>query len=99
LVYDIDFRHRVDFESDTCVRYFDFLPTHQIAERQALSGFRSWFEAQRMTEEGIPAKVEIVRQNLERLSQAAASFLRRVRRRLSQPGQCATIVCRRRSKH
>jgi len=47
LVYDIDFRHRVDFESDACVRYFDFLPTHQIAERQALSGFRSWFEAQR----------------------------------------------------
>lgn len=47
LVYDVDFRHRVDFESDACVRYFDFLPTHQIAERHALSGFRSWFEAHR----------------------------------------------------
>lgn len=47
LVYDADSRRRVDFESDSYVRYFDFLPTHQLAERHALSGFRDWFEGQK----------------------------------------------------
>ena len=47
LVYDSDPRRRVDFESDSYVRYFDFLPTHQLAARHALSGFGSWFEGQR----------------------------------------------------
>jgi predicted nucleotidyltransferase len=43
LVYDRDPRARVDFESDACVRYFDFLPKHQLAERHALAGFHTWF--------------------------------------------------------
>jgi len=47
LVYDVDPVRRVDFESDAHVRYFDFLPTHQLAERHALSGFRNWFEGRR----------------------------------------------------
>lgn len=47
LVYDVDPGRRVDFESDSHVRYFDFLPTHQLAERHALAGFRSWFEGQK----------------------------------------------------
>jgi len=44
LVYDLDPARRVDFESEAHVRYFDFLPTHQLAERHALSGFRNRFE-------------------------------------------------------
>lgn len=47
LVYDVDPQRRVDFVSDAYVRYFDFLPTHQLAERHALSGFRDWFEGHR----------------------------------------------------
>jgi predicted nucleotidyltransferase len=44
LVYDAEPSRRVDFESDAYVRYFDFLPTYRIADRQALDGFRHWLE-------------------------------------------------------
>ncbi|MDX2055153.1 MAG: nucleotidyltransferase domain-containing protein [Polyangiaceae bacterium] len=47
LVYDVEPARRVDFESDSFVRYFDFLPTHEIAERHALSGLGAWFEGER----------------------------------------------------
>jgi len=47
LVYDADPERRVDFESDTCVRYFDYLPTHQIAARHALQGMSDWLEKRR----------------------------------------------------
>ncbi len=47
LVHDANAQRRVDFESDAYVRYFDFLPTHQLAERHALAGFRNWFEGRR----------------------------------------------------
>ena len=39
LIYEQDRERRVDFESDAYVRYFDFRPTQQIAERHALDGF------------------------------------------------------------
>lgn len=42
LVYEADRARRVDFESDSHVRYFDFLPTYRIAEQHALDGFRGW---------------------------------------------------------
>ena len=44
LVLDVDSVRRVDFESDSYVRYFDFLPTHELAQRQAMTGFRDWFQ-------------------------------------------------------
>lgn len=46
LVFDVDPARRVDFESDAYVRYFDFLPTHQLAERHALAGLQRWFQGQ-----------------------------------------------------
>ena len=47
LVYDADPERRVDFESDAHVRYFDYLPTHNLAAREAISGARAWFEGRR----------------------------------------------------
>jgi uncharacterized protein len=47
LVYDADPDRRVDFESDSYVRYFDFLPTHRLAQRYAAAGFRDWFRTLR----------------------------------------------------
>jgi uncharacterized protein len=47
LVYDADPERRVDFESDTYVRYFDFLPTYEIATRNAVRGMRDWLEKRR----------------------------------------------------
>lgn len=44
LVYDADPERRVDFESDAYVRYFDFLPTYEIATKHALEGFRQRLE-------------------------------------------------------
>lgn len=45
LVYDADRERRVDFESDAYVRYFDFRPTEQLAERHALDGFQNWLSS------------------------------------------------------
>jgi predicted nucleotidyltransferase len=42
LVYDADPERRVDFESDTYVRYFDYLPTFELATRTAVAGMRDW---------------------------------------------------------
>jgi len=47
LVYDADPDRRVDFESDTYVRYFDFLPTYELAAKHALEGFRQRLEQRR----------------------------------------------------
>lgn len=47
LVYDADPERRIDFESDTYVRYFDYLPTYQIAARHAVQGLRDWLETRR----------------------------------------------------
>lgn len=47
LVYDGEPERRIDFESNTYVRYFDFLPTHELAARHALEGFKQWFEGRR----------------------------------------------------
>lgn len=44
LVYDADSTRRVDFESDTYVRYFDFLPTYELAQRYAGQGVRARLE-------------------------------------------------------
>lgn len=47
LVYDADPDRRVDFESDTYVRYFDFRPTYELAAKHALEGFKQWLEGRR----------------------------------------------------
>jgi predicted nucleotidyltransferase len=47
LVYDADPDRRIDFESDTYVRYFDFLPTYELAARTAAQGMRDWLEKRR----------------------------------------------------
>jgi predicted nucleotidyltransferase len=47
LVYDVDPERRIDFESDTYVRYFDFLPTWKLAQRHAAEGIRRRLEALR----------------------------------------------------
>lgn len=47
LVYDADPERRIDFESDTYVRYFDFRPTYELAARHALEGFQQWLEGRR----------------------------------------------------
>jgi len=47
LVYDADPDRRIDFESDAYVRYFDFLPTHEIAARNAVQGMRDWLARRR----------------------------------------------------
>ncbi|MEX1367207.1 MAG: nucleotidyltransferase domain-containing protein [Nannocystaceae bacterium] len=46
-VYDADPQRRIDFESETYVRYFDFRPTYELANQHALAGFRDWFESRR----------------------------------------------------
>lgn len=47
LVYDVDPERRIDFESETYVRYFDYLPTYEIAARNAVAGMREWLERRR----------------------------------------------------
>lgn len=47
LVYDADPERRIDFESETYVRYFDFRPTWELANRHALDGFREWLDGRR----------------------------------------------------
>jgi uncharacterized protein len=47
LVYDVDSERRIDFESDTYVRYFDFLPTWELAQKHAAEGFRRRLDALR----------------------------------------------------
>ncbi|MBI2377697.1 MAG: nucleotidyltransferase domain-containing protein [Deltaproteobacteria bacterium] len=46
LIFESDPVRRADFESTTVVRYIDFLPTYQIAQRAALDGFRQWFQSE-----------------------------------------------------
>jgi uncharacterized protein len=43
LVLDADRSRRIDFESDAYVRYFDFLPTYELAQKNALAGFERRF--------------------------------------------------------
>jgi predicted nucleotidyltransferase len=47
LLYDVDPEHRIDFESDAHVRYFDFLPTYELAARAAVGGMRNWLSKRR----------------------------------------------------
>ena len=47
LIYEANRDRRVDFESTATVEYFDFLPTYELAAKQALAGFRRWLEARR----------------------------------------------------
>ena len=42
LVLDNDPERRVDFESDTHVRYFDFLPTYELGARTATRELKEW---------------------------------------------------------
>lgn len=44
LVYDADPERRIDFESESSVRYFDWRPTHEFADRHAVQGMRDWLE-------------------------------------------------------
>lgn len=44
LVYEADHARRLDFETETCVRYFDWLPTHRLASRVAMADVRAWLE-------------------------------------------------------
>jgi uncharacterized protein len=43
IVHDAEPSRRVDFESDAYVRYFDFAPIHERAQRVAAAGFVAWF--------------------------------------------------------
>jgi predicted nucleotidyltransferase len=45
LVYERDPERRVDFESDTLVRAFDFRPTYELATRGQVKAFRRWLRA------------------------------------------------------
>jgi predicted nucleotidyltransferase len=47
LVYDVDPERRIDFESETYIRYFDYLPTYEMASRNAVAGMRDWLEKRR----------------------------------------------------
>jgi predicted nucleotidyltransferase len=42
LVYERDPERRVDFESDTLVRAYDFRPTYELATRGQVESFRRW---------------------------------------------------------
>lgn len=44
LVHDADPERRVDFESDTLVRAFDFRPTYDLATRGKAAALRRWLE-------------------------------------------------------
>jgi predicted nucleotidyltransferase len=44
LVHDADPDRRVDFESDTLVRAFDFRPTYDLATRGKAAALRRWLE-------------------------------------------------------
>ncbi len=41
-VYEADRARRVDFESDTLVRAFDFRPTYELATRGKVAALRRW---------------------------------------------------------
>jgi hypothetical protein len=43
-VYEADFDRRVDFESETLVRAFDFRPTWELATRGKVEGLRRWLK-------------------------------------------------------
>lgn len=47
LVFEADRDRRVAFEADTCVRYFDWLPTHQRASAASMKALRASFGAKR----------------------------------------------------
>ncbi|MFW5876512.1 MAG: type VII toxin-antitoxin system MntA family adenylyltransferase antitoxin [Myxococcota bacterium] len=47
LLHEGDRAARVDFESDTYVRYFDFRPTWDIAAKRGVAGFRRWLRERR----------------------------------------------------
>ncbi len=47
LVFERDRARRVDFESDTYSRYFDFLPTYEIATRGKIAATREWIASRR----------------------------------------------------
>ena len=44
-VHEADRERRVDAESDTYSRYFDYRPTWNAAARQSVDGLRRWLEA------------------------------------------------------
>jgi uncharacterized protein YutE (UPF0331/DUF86 family) len=69
LVYEADADRRIDFESTTCVRAFDFLPTHELSVRGQREGLlrRMNREANRMTTEELLARAHLVRANLKQL--------------------------------
>lgn len=46
-LYEGDPDRRVDFESDTVVRSFDFRPTYEIATRGKVRALRAWLEGRR----------------------------------------------------
>jgi hypothetical protein len=45
LAHDADPERRVDFESETLVRAFDFRPTYELATRGKVAALRRWLEA------------------------------------------------------
>lgn len=47
LVYEADRERRIDFESETLVRAFDFWPTYEIAAREHAGGIRRWLARRR----------------------------------------------------
>ncbi len=47
MIYESDRERRIDFESDTFVRAFDFRPTLEIATRGYLPAFRLWLRSYR----------------------------------------------------
>ena len=44
LVHEALPARRIDFESVTLIRYFDWQPTWESARRHSLQGYRSWLE-------------------------------------------------------
>jgi hypothetical protein len=46
-IYVADEARRVDFESDTLVRAFDFRPTYELATRGKVAAMRRWRRQQR----------------------------------------------------
>ncbi|MBI4614539.1 MAG: nucleotidyltransferase domain-containing protein [Planctomycetes bacterium] len=46
LLYDADPERRIDFESETLVRAFDFGPTYEIAAHGWIESYRRWLRSQ-----------------------------------------------------
>jgi hypothetical protein len=95
LVHDAEPSRRVDFESDAYVRYFDFAPIHERAKRDCGVGLRALVGVTQVTDDSVPSKLAIVRDNLEKLERIPqASYLRSAGASCGLPARqlCAGVV-------